>query len=463
MPDLTAYEAKLADLERQTLLPRLEPEVGDFVRELARRYRFTFQELRIVAQAARDLEMWRERPLADWWAEAEQGTRLQGRERKKALLAGLRRRLDDLSQSAKAYPEEGLAAPARRQVRLVDSDSDASVFGRCAAHSERTVCCGLHTIDAVRGCPFDCSYCTIQTFYGEEAELEVDLAEKLAGLELDADRFYHIGTGQSSDSLVWGNRGGALEALLEFAARHPNVLLEMKTKSDNVRYLLERPLPPNVVCSWSLNTDVVIENEEKGTASLARRLAAARAVADRGTRVAFHFHPMVYYQGWSDEYPAIAESLVADFDSAEVAFLSMGSVTLIRPVLQEIRRRGGETKILQMDLVPDPHGKLTYADERKIEMYRSVYRALAPWHDEVFFYLCMETAAVWLPVLGHAYATNDLFEADFARRCHSWPAQLLETRPMNRPAAIGSTASAARTPPIMAPTTPAEETSLPAK
>ncbi len=415
------YSAKLERIAGDTLLPVLAPETQAFVRRIAAEHRLTFQELRAVAEAARDLEMWREEPLESWWQRADAEVGGSGRPRKKALVRRLREHLDRLSAAEKDYPDDPLAGAERRPVRLVEQASSRQVFGLCAAYSEQTVCCGLHTLDAVQGCAFGCSYCTIQTFYGETAELEADLAVKLAAIELDPSRFYHIGTGQSSDSLVWGNRGGQLDALFDFAERHPNVLLELKTKSANIRHLLAREVPANVVCSWSLNTEVVIANEEHGTASLERRLGAARAVADRGVRVAFHFHPMVYHRGWREGYGAVAVALGERFSPPEVAFVSMGSVTLIRPVAREIRRRGGETKILQMEMATDPHGKLTYPEPVKVELLRHLYGALAPWHDEVFFYLCMETAEVWRAVLGRSYPTNEEFERDFGRCCPPIP------------------------------------------
>lgn len=411
--EVGAASEKLRGFSEGTLLPRLEPSTRDFVLRLGSRYRFTLQELRLTAQAARDLEMWREEPLESLWAGLESRFQVDGRERKKALLGALKDRLLELSRGPKSYPDRGLDAPPRRRVRLEERQTDKEVLGLCPAYSDHTVCCGLLTLDAVRGCPFGCSYCTIQTFYGETAELEEDLAAKLAAVDLDPDRRYHIGTGQSSDSLVWGNRRGLLAALLEFAADHPNVLLELKTKSDNVRYLLEAGIPANVVCSWSLSTDTLIRNEEHHTATLTRRLEAARAVAESGTRVAFHFHPMAHYLGWRAQYAEVARRLVDTFETSEVAFLSMGSVTLIKPVVREIRRRGGETKILQMELVPDAHGKLTYPDAVKVELFRHLFTELAPWHGEVFFYLCMEPPHIWEQTLGHAYTTNREFEEEF--------------------------------------------------
>jgi len=430
MPD---YSHKLDRLQDQTLLGRLDPASRIFVRDVATAYRFTFQELRRVAEAARDLEMWREQPLALWWRRAESAVGGAGRERKKLLLERLDEHLRLLRSAENRYPEQGLAPPPRRFVRFAEADSGGKVFGRCPAYSEHTVCCGLYTIDAVRGCPFGCSYCTIQTFYGETAELEANLADKLDAVELDPDRLYHVGPGQASDSLVWGNRGGLLDALLGFAHKHPNVVLELKTKSDNVRPLLEnnggrRDIPSNVVCSWSLSPDTVIRNEEHGTASLERRLAAARLVADRGLRIGFHFHPMVAYDAWRQDYAAIAQEILDRFTTDEVAFISMGAPTFIRPVVQEIRRRGGETKILQANLTADHHGKLTYPDEIKRELYRHLYGCLEPWHDRGFFYLCMETDSMWRETLGWAFSTNQEFERAFAEHCLRQKARITTVR-----------------------------------
>ncbi|MBI4224361.1 MAG: hypothetical protein HY609_05460, partial [Deltaproteobacteria bacterium] len=223
-----------------------------------------------------------------------------------------------------------------------------------------------------------------------------------------------IGTGQSSDSLMWGNRGGMLDDLCAFAGDHPNVLLELKTKSARVDYFLERDVPPNVVLSWSLNTPAIIKNEEHFTASLEERLKAARKAADRGIPVAFHFHPMVYYEGWKEEYTGVAGKVLENFAPGEVRFISLGTVTFIKPVLQAIRRGGLPTKMLQMPFQKDPLGKWTYPDRLKEEMFKTLYQALAPWHGKVFIYLCMEKPEIWKKVFGFAYPSHREFENAFA-------------------------------------------------
>ncbi len=416
-----SYRDKLAQLREQTLLPRLPEEEQGEVEALAERYRFTLQQLRIVAQVARDLRMWREGTLAALWRELEGRADLpkDRRARARELVAAAACHVAALADGDKRYPSKALEGPPRRKVKLAEAENDRRIYGLCPAWSEQTICCGLYTLDAVTGCPYDCSYCTIQTFYGERAELDAGLRDKLAaiGAELEPETFRHIGTGQSSDALVWGNAGGMLDALCDFAAAHPQVLLELKTKSARVAPLLERgDVPANVICSWTLGPQPVIANEEHGTADLDARLDAARRVADAGLKVAFHCHPMVRYEGWREDYVALAERLLARFEPHEVLFFTLGSVTLIRPVVKAIRERGGESKILQMRLTPDHHGKLTYPEEQKVELFSTLYGALEPWHEGVFFYLCMEPKPIWERSLGFCHADSLSFEVAFAER-----------------------------------------------
>ena len=78
-----------------------------------------------------------------------------------------------------------------------------------------------------------------------------------------------------------GNSHGILDALIAFAHRHPNVILELKTKSANIGHLLKSNPPPNLICTWSLNPQIIVDNEERGSAPLDKRLDAARRLAER--------------------------------------------------------------------------------------------------------------------------------------------------------------------------------------
>jgi spore photoproduct lyase len=415
MSEQNDYSAKFESFKNRTLFEKLGPDQQAFLTGLASNLQLTFQEFRLVVEAARDLSMWGGEDLKDWWSAQALQSGLSGRQLKDHVLQRLKNHMNRLRSSPKTYPRAGLFEPKERERKLISTEqSTKKIYGKCPVASDKTVCCNLHTIDAVERCVFGCSYCTVQTFYGDKIVFDENFAEKLRAVSLDPERFYHFGTGQASDSLAFGNRNGILDALCQFARDYPNILLEFKTKSNNVRYFLENEIPENCVCSWSLNTTTIINNEEHFTASLEQRLEAARLVADRGVKIAFHFHPMVYYQGWDNEYAGVASRLLSGFEPEDVLFVSLGTVTFIKPVIQKIRELGRETKILQMELVSDPHGKVTYPDKIKIMMFNSMLEAFEAWKDEVFMYLCMEKPIIWEKTTGSVYRNNEEFEEDFA-------------------------------------------------
>ena len=214
---------------------------------------------------------------------------------------------------------------------------------------------------------------------------------------------------------MWGNREGILDALFLFAKENPNVLLEFKTKSDNIKYFLENDVPKNILCTWSLNTTTIIENEEHLAASLDKRINAARKVADKGVKVGFHFHPIVEYENYLNEYQEVYEKLILNFQAKEVALVSFGTLTFIKPVIKQLREREFRSKITQMPF-EDASGKSSYPDVTKVEMFKHAYESFAPWHtqssDDVFFYLCMEEHDMWKKTFGYQYSTNNDFERE---------------------------------------------------
>lgn len=405
------YTKRFDLFSNQVLYQSLDDELKMFIRKNGFKYRLSFQELRQITEIAVDLRMWNEPSLATQWNELELLITLEGRARKKRLLQKLTDRWILLKNQETVYKSH--AAPSSSPFdpkKITIQESNNEVFGICPVASEKTVCCNLRTIDVIQGCALGCSYCSIQTFYDpDNIAIVVNLSEKLDNIVLNPNKRYHIGSGQSSDSLVLGNRNGILDAQMEFAAKNPNVTLEFKTKSKNVKYFLETDIPQNVFVSWSLNPQVIIDQEEHRTATLTQRLGAAQKVADKGIRVGFHFHPMVHYRGWKNDYRELIETLLDMFSTEEVVLVSFGTLTFIKPAIKSLRLNGIKSKVLQIPL-EEVLGKFSYPMRIKEELFHTAWDAFQPWRDKVFFYLCMEGRELWESVFGFCYGNNEEFE-----------------------------------------------------
>lgn len=387
---------------------RLPDHVNNKLLEWSTKYNLTHSQKRILLDIAIDLTSWGEdRFLMDFISKCHE------KEREKAwkLIEQIyndRKEKGPFYSASKTdkFPITNIIE--KQSVNVINDNRP--LFGECPVFSERTRCCGLLTLDAVMGCSFGCSYCAVQTFYIRNSiTFHKNLFEKLKSVKLNPEKIYHIGTGQSSDSLLWGNKNRLLDALIEFAWRNPNVILEMKSKSDNIAYLIERELPKNILFTWSLNPQIVIDNEESLTASLDKRLNTAEKILDKGSFIGFHFHPILWFDGWGKEYDALFASVKERFPAEKVITLSFGTLTLIKPTIKKIRSFAKKTQILRTELY-STEGKMSYSHQLKKELLSKGVSAFSDYKNKSFIYFCMESPKLWEEVLGYDYNSNKEFE-----------------------------------------------------
>ena len=284
----------------------------------------------------------------------------------------------------------------------------------CPVDGEKTRCCRLRTLDAIMQCGFGCSYCSVQAFYNEnQIRIVSNLEKKLDELEID-EGVWHIGTGQASDSLLYGDDYSTLSALAAFARKHPKIVIELKSKAYRSD-VFEKKWPDNMVFTWSLNAPTIIGKEEHCTAPLEKRIECARIARDNGSRVGFHVHPMFYFKGWEEEYEKVVSSITSVFAPDDIVMISMGTLTFTKAVIQHLRECGRKSRVLEMELEKTA-GKYSYPLEKKEKMFSTLYSYFPQsFRNNVFFYLCMEDPTLWMKVLGREYSCDREFESDMRR------------------------------------------------
>ncbi len=375
------------------------------------------QLLEIVKEEA-DLVQWDEKSFVESSDITPYLNRKDGRagdEYIKALRGYMTRLRSNESDYSSFFPPH-IQRPKTKEVVL----DQKIVLSRCPCpvDGEKTRCCKLCTLDAVMQCLFGCSYCSVQAFYNEnQIKIVSNLDEKLEKLEID-ERVWHIGTGQASDSLLWGDDYSTLTALAHFALQHPDIIIELKSKSDR-EDIFKKKWPKNMVFTWSLNAPTIIEKEEHYTASLEKRIKAAKNARDNGNKVGFHIHPMFYFKGWRDEYKLVAEKITSTFSPDDIVMISMGTLTFTKAVIERLREEGRKSKVLEMELEKTA-GKYSYPLEKKEKMFSTLYSYFPlSFKDNVFFYLCMEDPSLWLKCLGREYKCDKDFELDMKRAYYS--------------------------------------------
>ena len=165
------------------------------------------------------------------------------------------------------------------------------------------------------------------------------------------------------------------------------------TKSDNIKNLLTVTPHPQVVVSWSLNSQAMIDAHEHGTASLTERIQAAQACQRHGYRIRYRIDPGILYPGWKFGYAQLIEQALT---ATQPENITLGMLRLLPghiPFIQKTYQINSFSKKTLPDKALD--GKLRYHASQRIEFYRYLIETIRSFDTEVSISLCRETPAVW--------------------------------------------------------------------
>lgn len=293
-------------------------------------------------------------------------------------------------------------------------------FEKCPG-SDGALCCHYFIIDAGLNCPYDCSYCFLQsymshsltTLYANTDELFENLHKQIHSNE---KVHWRIGTGEYSDSLAYDYLTEFSPMLVDFFSQQKNATLELKTKSDNIGNLLQIPNPRNTVISWSLNPPALVQEIEKGTAPIAYRLQAAKAAQEKGYQLAFHFDPLVYHEGWQENYSELLEQLFSTVDPQAIRWISLGAFRYSPSFKEVLRLREPQEHLTTQEMLMSHDGKMRYFFPIRTQMYKFMQEKILSYNSSLFVYLCMETKDAWQRVLGYQPAGEATLDKMFEKR-----------------------------------------------
>jgi spore photoproduct lyase len=267
------------------------------------------------------------------------------------------------------------------------------------------ICCGYQILHIGTFCSMDCAYCILQAYFNPPV-LRVfvnhdEMFSELNRLRTDACPFHRIGTGEFTDSLIWESLLPLSGALVSTFAGQDHAVLELKTKTVAIEGLAHLSHNRKTIMAWSLNTPAVIKREERRTTSLDARLDAAARAEKWGYPLAFHFDPLVIYDGWRQDYRQVIRRLFESVDPENIVWISIGSFRFIPSLKPIIQRRFSDSRLLLGEFIRGIDKKMRYFKPLRIEIYRAIVGWIKATAPDVCVYFCMEDEEVWQKVLGY--------------------------------------------------------------
>ncbi|MDE0517966.1 MAG: hypothetical protein OXH36_00200 [Bdellovibrionales bacterium] len=298
-------------------------------------------------------------------------------------------------------------------------------FKRCPGARPGLICCNYFVLNLGQHCEMDCSYCYLQSlinfpFVTIYTNIE-DALNELSGIASEMkDHKLRIGTGEITDSLSLDDITLYSTHLVNYFKQYPHWTLEFKTKSANIKNFVHKKHRGNIIVSWSLNPQYIVEKEEHGTASLKERLNAARLCRDKKFPVAFHLDPIIYHTEWEKNYSDMIQKITSLFKPEEVFHISLGALRF-QPEQRHIMRErfGMESLVTKGEYFKSKDGKLRYDSQLRQKMFQFIFSKFKKHHPQWNIFLCMEDKENWLAATSQLPSkieqTKDLFNLKSVR------------------------------------------------
>ncbi|MGZ5053835.1 MAG: spore photoproduct lyase family protein [Methylobacter sp.] len=241
-------------------------------------------------------------------------------------------------------------------------------------------------------CLYDCRYCFLQGMY-QSANYVLfvnyeDFQQDIRQLCLNTpDEPLHFFSGYDCDSLALEPVTGFAEQFLPFFATLPNAWLELRTKSTQVRSLLNREPLPRCIVAFSLSPEQIAVKVEAKAPPVGRRLDALCKLQDQGWQIGLRFDPLIYQAGYQQQYRELFEQVFARIDLNRLHSVSLGVFRLPESFFKKVHKLYPDEKLFASPLVSQ-QGMMSYQKELEQEMMNYCSELLLSYIPDSKFFPC---------------------------------------------------------------------------
>ncbi|MFW6368714.1 MAG: radical SAM protein, partial [Spirochaetota bacterium] len=200
----------------------------------------------------------------------------------------------------------------------------------------------------VRNCVFNCDYCFLQGMHNSGHIVlfvnSPDFMQKAAERANEGPIFLSIS--YLTDLPAFEKLLPICRQWIEFAESTPGLEIELRTKSEYFVAIRDIPAPKQTVLSFSLSPPSVAARYERGCASFAGRLFAARQAQVAGWRIRLCFDPIIRVDDWRREYRECIRETFRRLDPEKIEEISFGVVRLAPDFLSRIRAGRSDSDML---------------------------------------------------------------------------------------------------------------------
>lgn len=241
-------------------------------------------------------------------------------------------------------------------------------------------------------CLYDCRYCFLQGMYRSAHYVLFvnyeDFSDEIVQTAMQhGNEPTYFFSGYDCDSLALEPISGFAEYFLSAIRRVPNAYLELRTKSTQIRRLLEQEPTQKVIVAFSLSPQEIIDGLEHKAPRLDKRIEAVQKLALRGWPIGLRFDPLIYHCDYQKSYAQMFKQVFEQIDVRAVHSVNIGAFRLPSGFFKNMVKFYPDEKLFAGPL-HERQGMVSYAAELEQEMRSYCLQQLRQWLPQEKIYEC---------------------------------------------------------------------------
>lgn len=192
----------------------------------------------------------------------------------------------------------------------------------------------------IMNCLYDCDYCYLQGMYPSGALVVfVNLEDYFKELDRLLEQHpVYLCCSYDSDLTALSGLLPHASAFCDYAKKHPDLRLELRTKSAALPFIRALPAAKNIVMAFTLSPQELITRYEHFTPSLTARLATAKEAANKGFSLRLCFDPILDIPDAEMLYSTLVDKVFSVLTPEEITDISLGVFRLSKDYLKQLKK-----------------------------------------------------------------------------------------------------------------------------
>jgi spore photoproduct lyase len=239
-------------------------------------------------------------------------------------------------------------------------------------------------------CVYDCRYCFLQGMYqSANYVLFVNYEDFFSeiGNTLKNVGQAHFFSGYDCDSLALEPVSGFAKACLTFFAGKDNALVELRTKSTQIRSLLNTEPMTNVVVAYSLSPANIVAALEHKTPSLDKRIESINKLSEQGWKIGLRFDPLIYFDDYQNIYRQFFKDIFSRLNLDALHSVSLGVFRLPSAFYKKVAALYPDEKLFASPMMEN-NGMMSYRSPLESELMQFCEEELLNYIDRTLYFPC---------------------------------------------------------------------------